>query len=778
VSAGHPELDRRSARFARAAWMILWIEAFATAFWPALTLVGAFLILALFDIPSALPGMVHLALLLAFAVTLAALVRSGLRRFREPSAEAALRRIERDSGLEHRPFATLADRPGTDSGPSGAILWRMHQERHRARIRRLRLAPPSPGLPARDPYAVRLAVLIGLALALFVAGPRAGGLIEAAFNPSIARSDDPIPLDAWIKPPAYTGLSPILLKPGMDKPIAVPVGSTLEAHVTGGSRQPRFVLGDERQDFAELEGGGFVLTRNLTKSGTLSIRRGWSALARWTIDIVPDLAPSVAFANPPGAMPSGALRLDYQASDDYGVASVGLRVRLVPGRRHIVADPIEPTLTSGQNEKELRGTSFQDLTGHPWAGMQVLAKLVATDNAGQSAESEEVPLTLPERRFDHPVARDIIAARKQLILNEASHRDVAVRVASIGYRPSTYGEDLAVFLALRTAATELMRQPADDDGVVAETEDLLWNAALRIEDGDRPEADKALRAAEEALDRALKDPNTPASEIAKLTKNLKDAIDREMEALAENLRQKQARGEDVENRDPKAQALDRKDLADQVDRMQEMAKQGSRQAAQDMLDYIKSLLENLKAGMKPSERNEKGEKALGDLKDLSKRQRDLMNGQQPDKSAAQEQEALRQSLGDAMRNLDDAMGAIPKSLGGADRAMRDAARSLQRGTRGGARQQQEEAAGQLDQAIHSLSDQLSDDGMSEKKGEGRGDRDPFGRARFDPGKSVKVPTEREMQRSREILDELRRRAGEHERPRYELDYIERLLKQF
>jgi hypothetical protein len=35
-----------------------------------------------------------------------------------------------------------------------------------------------------------------------------------------------------------------------------------------------------------------------------------------------------------------------------------------------------------------------------------------------------------------------------------------------------------------------------------------------------------------------------------------------------------------------------------------------------------------------------------------------------------------------------------------------------------------------------------------------------------------------MQRSREILDELRKRSGEHERPRSELDYLRRLLQQY
>ena len=41
-----------------------------------------------------------------------------------------------------------------------------------------------------------------------------------------------------------------------------------------------------------------------------------------------------------------------------------------------------------------------------------------------------------------------------------------------------------------------------------------------------------------------------------------------------------------------------------------------------------------------------------------------------------------------------------------------------------------------------------------------------------------VPAERERQRTQAIQEELRRRGGERARPQQELDYIDRLLKQF
>jgi hypothetical protein len=60
--------------------------------------------------------------------------------------------------------------------------------------------------------------------------------------------------------------------------------------------------------------------------------------------------------------------------------------------------------------------------------------------------------------------------------------------------------------------------------------------------------------------------------------------------------------------------------------------------------------------------------------------------------------------------------------------------------------------------------------------------DPLGRPLPNAGTSasddVEIPDESETQRAREILEELRRRAGELGRPPIEMDYIERLLRRF
>jgi hypothetical protein len=73
-------------------------------------------------------------------------------------------------------------------------------------------------------------------------------------------------------------------------------------------------------------------------------------------------------------------------------------------------------------------------------------------------------------------------------------------------------------------------------------------------------------------------------------------------------------------------------------------------------------------------------------------------------------------------------------------------------------------------------------GATDSAPQDRVERDPLGRpmsnnGTYDQG-DVKIPDLNPLQKAREILDELRRRAGERFRPEIELDYIERLLKRF
>ena len=78
-------------------------------------------------------------------------------------------------------------------------------------------------------------------------------------------------------------------------------------------------------------------------------------------------------------------------------------------------------------------------------------------------------------------------------------------------------------------------------------------------------------------------------------------------------------------------------------------------------------------------------------------------------------------------------------------------------------------------------------GNQDQGGQGRQSdqgKDPLGRPRQDRGGQgadtgdVHIPEQMELRHAREILDELRKRAGEPSRPPVERDYIDRLLPEF
>ncbi|MGH6962559.1 MAG: DUF4175 family protein, partial [Dongiaceae bacterium] len=123
-----PDLLRRRIRLPRfriwlARWAILW-ERFWPSFWPTFVVVGLFLIAALFDLFSLLPGWLHLALLVGFAVAFAYAFGRIWPALRFPGFMEGLRRIERVNELVHRPLTGLADDLATSAGdPAASRLW-------------------------------------------------------------------------------------------------------------------------------------------------------------------------------------------------------------------------------------------------------------------------------------------------------------------------------------------------------------------------------------------------------------------------------------------------------------------------------------------------------------------------------------------------------------------------------------------------------------------------------------------------------------------------------
>ncbi len=833
--------------------LVLWFEGFWLAIWPALGVAGLFAIAALLELPSALPFLAHVALLSGTFAAVCVLLVLGLLRLRLPDIGAADRRLEQASGLPHRPLSMLADRPAV-SDPIGDALWRAHLARMADQIARLRVGLPHPGLPKRDLRAIRAALVVCLVAAFGIAGRDAPSRLLAAFEPRqprIASTTLAPEMRAWITPPPYTRQPPVFLKSD-GSAVSVPVGSRLTINLTGSAETPALSTPSGQESFLVLDQGSFQVERDLTEAGTLAVVLSGRTLASWDIGVVLDQPPVVAWADKPGQAPSDPrVRLPWKASDDYGLT--GLRAELRLDARP-AADPITlPIPLPAGSPRTAQGSTQQDLTAHPWAGLPVRGRLTATDAIGQTGTSEDALFTLPERAFQHPVARMLIALRKGLSVDPTDRSEALAGLDELLIKPALFGSDSVAWVNLSGIYSLLARQRAPQ--AVPEAQERMWWLALHIEEGQAEQTARSLedarKAVREAMERAQRDPSDAnRRDLEQKLRELQEAIDRHMQALMDQAR----RDGSLAEFDPESHRMTNHDLDRLAERAREASRQGRMDEARRRVEELEEMLEQLKNGRASKgqeengqqqgskQRQQRGRQQMGAVQDMIGRQGGLLDQaegrnetsnrpravQPPTNSADSQaqreadrrvQNALRRSLGELMQQFGDLTGEVPPALTEADQAMRESSSQLAQGqdqAAGSAQQRAIEAlqkgAQQMGQAMarqfgRNPGGQEGEQGEGEggapqlgmmpgdQRGEGRGGgpipsdptranpngRDPLGR--YNQGTSsdsadVTVPEERERQRTQAIQEELRRRGAERERPPPELEYIDRLLKQF
>lgn len=827
---------------------VLW-ERLWPRLWPFACTAGAFLAVALFDVLPRLPGWLHSALLAAGAAALLAALAWAWPVLRPVRRAAARSRLERDSGLVDRPLAAMEDHlaAGRDDLLAEA-LWRHHRLRMAALVRQLRVRWPDAGMARHEPWGIRAGVLLLLAVAVVAGSADPGARLSRALDWQVGGGGAEAAVELWITPPAYTHLAPIYRSTARAAeeagagPLSVPAGSTLLARTTGVRRTPDLILAGTAVPFASLgESDGRRAWRAeavIAGGDRIAVRSGRRELAAWPVSVVPDSPPRPAFNAAPQAEADGLLALAYDATDDYGVSDITLVVEPDPAAPSAgAAAPVRaalPLTTPGA--PETAGTALQDFSASPMAGLPVLLHLEARDEAGQVGLSERVAMVLPERVFSHPVARQLVAMRKRLAGPAPSPRErssVAAELGELAVQPDAFGGDVVVSLALSVAQARLRLDEAAT--AVPSVRDLLWETALRVEQGDVPFAERQLEQARQALTEALQR-NAAAAEIDQLVDALQQALNRYLAAAAAELAR---RGQQAEPFGAEAQMLRSDDLSDMIEAARTLARSGSRDAAMQMLAELQRMLDGMRAGLRNGDGAAMAEARamMQALRDLGERQQRLLNetfqrardqqsGQQGERPAgrersrapgpvspgpkqlvpqpdegmprlpgsrpggsgigkgagAAEQQALRGELGDLMLRLNEAMGGIPQAMGEADQAMKGAVDALGQGRPGEAVPNQSRALDALQQAMQEAGQALAQQlGGGLMLGEDDGGdifgRRPDGRRGFASG-TLSIPDRGSVQRAREIVDELRRRAAERSRPSEELDYIDRLLRRF
>ncbi|MCL4188734.1 MAG: TIGR02302 family protein [Rhodobacteraceae bacterium] len=816
-------------------------ERLARAFWPAWTVLLAGFAAAAFGLHEAGPPGGAAAGLAGLGVLLLVLVALGLRRLRWPTAAEARERLDRGLAGRPL-AALLDSQAVGGSDPGSAAVWDVHVTRMAARAASARAPAPDLRLASRDRFALRYVALTAAAAAVIfgsfgrvatVADIGSGAAAAAAAGPS---------WEGWIQPPAYTGRPTLYLAEIVDPQLSLPAGSrvalrfygeagaltldeTVSAPREASAAGPAGPAGPAAADLA-------VAEFEVARSGKIEIAGPGGR--RWEVTLLPDAAPAIAFDGPMTRERGGQLRQGFRASDDYGVvtgrAEIALDLAAVDRRHGLAPDPepretivLDLPLPMTASRTEVTDAIVDNLSQHPWANLPVRVTLHAADARGQEGHAEAAATVLPGRRFFDPLAAAVIEMRRDLLWSRAGAARAAQVLRAVSHRPEGFVRNERAYLLLRVAIRRLEGGTAAEGGLGTELRDeiaaALWEIATLIEAGDLADALERMQRAQDRLSEAMRNGADPA-EIDELMQEFREALDQYMRQLAEQQADRPPDSEMAEQGE--RMEMTGRQLQEMLDRLQELMEQGRMEEAAELMEMLRQLMENMQVTQGPGgEGSEGGEGTMRDLADTLRRQQGLSDdtfrefqerfgpgqpgqpGQGERQGGGEGEGGTEGGLAERQRELRDelrglAEGPVPgegseagdrarEALDRAGRAMREAEEALREGDNAGALDRQAEAMEAMREGMREMGEAMAEAregerGDSEGREDPRGTRDPLGR---ETGSTGRIGTDRDLlqgddvyRRAQELLDELRRRSGEQDRPSLELDYLRRLLERF
>ena len=806
----------------------LWAERLVRAFWPLWTLASAVLAALAFGLQDHLPlEALWFGAVSALGGMLWALVHA-LRAFRRPSRVEAMARL--DSRLPGQPLAALQDTQAIGAqDPASQAVWAAHLARMAERARGAKPIEPDLKLAARDPLALRYLALTALVMALIFGSVWRLGSVSALApgGGATALAEGPT-WEGWLKPPAYTGKPTLYLNDQTAAALELPTGTKLQLRFYGepgslilaetvSGRTEAVPASEPAQDFV------------LVQSGKLAIEGPGGR--EWEITLTPDRAPAITAEGEIGRERGGRFKQQFKVSDDYGITrgqvTIALDLAKVDRRFGLAADPADvapvvldlPLPRKGDRE-EFVGTLVDDLSQSVLANLPVTLTFAASDAAGQEGVSAPLAVTLPGKRFFDPVASALIEMRRDLMWTRGNGPRAVQVLRAITHAPETLSINEKAWLRLRVAMRRLEAEAASlSPELRDEVAEELWQIALMVEEGDLNDAKERLKRAQDRLAEAIRRGAAP-EEIQELMDEMRQAMDDYMDQLAENM----------EERTPEEQSADggatmtEDQLQEMLDRLQQLMEEGKTAEAAELLAQIQEMMENMRMVQQDGQgegRGSRGQQAMRDLGETMRGQqglsddafRDMQRGRQGEalgegqegepgegqeggQSLAERQEDLRRQLEqlESEGNLpgagNEAGEAGRQRLEDARRAMREAEEALRDQDLPGALDRQAEALEALREGIRDLGEAMAQDNRQEGEAQGgrqanRDDpagRDPLGRQQ---GNSLRIGSDDNLlsdedvyRRAEELLDEIRRRSGDLDRPEGERDYLKRLLESF
>jgi uncharacterized protein (TIGR02302 family) len=794
----------------------LWAERLSRAFWPLWTLVITGLGLLSFGILDHLPleagwfGLISLLVCTLWAAI------HGLRQFRRPTREDALTRL--DATLPGRPLAALRDTQaiGTDD-PASQAVWNAHRARMAARAATARAVEPNLRLASRDPYGLRYMALTLLVVSLMFGSLwRVASLTDLAPGNGAQAATGPA-WEGWAQPPAYTGKPTLYLADQLDEMLTLPVGTRISLRFYG--EPGALILAETVSGRTEAVPASQLNQEfTVTQSGRLSIQGDGGR--EWLITVLPDAPPAIETKGAMDREADGRFKQDFTATDDYGVTKGDVVIALdlpATDRRYgltIAPEDAKPVtldlpMPMKRDRRKVDQTLVDDLSKDLLANLPVTMTFAAFDAAGQTAQSQPLQTTLPGLRFFDPLASALIEMRRDLMWNRQNALRVAQVLKAITNEPEGFIRNEKAYLRLRVLISQLDTKAATLDAPTRdEMAEELWQISLMVEEGDLASALERLKRAQDRVDEAIKNGASPA-EIEALMQEMQDALNDYMRQQAE---QNGGADEPQTSQNGQSMQMSQDQLSQMLEKLEQLMKEGKTAEAQELMDQLREFMNNMRVTQgegQGSGQGTPGDQAMKGLGETLRDQqglsddsfRDLQNGpgnepgEQQGQSLAERQKRLQQKL-DELRNGGDLPGAgDPKGQEGrreldrAGRAMEDAERALRDGNLPEALDRQAEALDALRGGIRNLGEAQAQDqqeggqqGQATTREGPEGQRDPLGR---ETGQSSNMGTDRSLlqgndvyRRAQDLLDEIRRRAGEQDRPEGERGYLKRLLDLF
>lgn len=785
----------------------------------------------------------------------------GVRGFHWPTVADA--KVRLDQALPGRPLAALDDKQAIGARDAGArFLWARHLQKMAETAKKSRAARPKIRLARRDPWAFRLIALLMFAGAIvFGRSDPVQSLVQSlqADGPIVATGPS---WEGWAEPPSYTGKPAVYLNDVVDvAQLQLPEGTRLTLRFYGETDGTKLIESVSGTDIAAIgpgENGFAEVAFDIVKSGQISLTPPSGVTTGWDVNMIADEDPQVALTGEITRTVQGALRIPFEARDDYGViggnVTIELAVDSVDRRYGLEVDPeprktvtLELPLPFTRKTNSFEETVVEDLAEHPWAGLPVQIVMTVQDELGQEGVVIPEIGPMPGKRFFDAMAAAVAEQRRDLLWSRQNARRITMILKAITYQPEVAFERRGEkpYLMIRTALRRLeynASAPLSDE-VRDEVADLLWKAALLIEDGDLADARERLKRAQERLAEAMKNGATK-EEIEELMNELRQATRDFMRQLAEEQRKNPDR-QQAENGEAREMTQDQ--LQQMMDRIQELMEQGRMAEAQELMEQLQQMMENMRVTEGQPGQGGENQQAMEGLGDTLREQQDLADdtfrqlqeqfnqqgqqqgnpqgGETPDQNQqpgnqqggerqgqndqqqgengrgqgmspgelAERQQALREMLEQQQREFGqgniDGGEDFAESLNEAERQMGEAERNLEEGNSSGALDNQADAMEALREGIRQLGE-AQRQAQSEQNGRqgtqsgrnGEQERDPLGRPLSETGQAGTnerlVPTEEQYRRSREVMDEIRKRSGDRTRPSLELDYLRRLLDRF